>query len=66
MAVARRVTNGIDTKAGAPRGCSVLLEPTWSAMLAAFLARVAFQLIGQLLAGSRLREAGYVRALTVD
>jgi hypothetical protein len=36
MVYAFRVTNGIETKSGALRGCSGLLKPTWLATLAAF------------------------------
>jgi hypothetical protein len=65
MAVACHVTNGIDTKAGAPIRHSGLLERIWLATLATFLPRVAFLVIHQLLAGSGLREAALVRTLTV-
>jgi hypothetical protein len=50
MAVACRVTNGIDSEEGEPRG---------------WLACIAFLVTRQLLAGSGLREAVFVRTLTV-
>jgi hypothetical protein len=66
MVYACCMTNGIETKSGALRGCSGLLEPAWLATLAAFLACVAFLVRHQLLAGRGLREVGCVRALAVN